>query len=80
MAQAVVDGQEWEKVGKGGGSPPQGSQEGEQCGPELGDGVGKGPQEAPWEVEEGQAQMVRRREHHEWVNACFFFGIWVLCF
>ena len=48
-------------------------QEGEQCGPELGDGVGKkGPQEAPWEVEEGQAQMVRRREHHEWVNACFF--------
>ena len=60
-------------------------QEGEQCGPELGDGVGKkGPQEAPWEVEEGQAQMVRRREHHsschtEWVNAvCFFW--WVLCF
>ena len=28
MAQAAADGQEWEKVGKGGGSPPQGSQEG----------------------------------------------------
>ena len=33
MAQAAVDGQEWEKVGKGGGSPPQGPQEGEQQGP-----------------------------------------------
>ena len=42
-------------------------------GPELGDGVGKGPQEALWEVEEGQAQVVRRREHHsschtEWIT------------
>ena len=32
MAQAAVDGQEWEKVGK----------REEEQGPELGDGVGKG--------------------------------------
>ena len=29
VAQAAVDGQEWEKVGKGGGSPPHKSQEGD---------------------------------------------------